>query len=1389
MKDQTAARKLSRDRRGQMPFSLIAIVLIVVSGLSAAVLADLQDGSDQVSLTVEGLERMSELSTLTGDEVQELAFQALLLSCSGDTTNESKMSSIFRTELSRSLATSFPREQAGYRSEVNASGLRLAFLRLSLEDGDEDQWQGLFVPAYVSIKGQFQVKVSTADGNLTRAHPFPAAVKVPWPLLNDRLQAFDSAVSDGMGELSGLVRQMLDSLAIYRTLQGWGTALSAEGQGLEGLIAERDVENALNLGIIILQYQMFRNATPCLDLSTMDMSGNEAWEMVREILEGGGIIDPVDVFLRLYGCQELDWRKVFSQSINAGADRIILRWMEYCGIIDLINAAEDLADAVVCDVNDLIDGITGTDLIEEQFIAWLEESFHDAGLPDTLYRYLGAGGPESSILAPIYSLELIDVDGQVLPFTVQGMVAMDFPTVDVLEWSGWGEFKEQYKRGTKEIVASMRQSLMVMAESISRSMFVPPGRLVLDPSDGVPFLEELRSGLEAALEGKEEWLRPAITAAERTVSSVDPLAEATKNEFLERRDEILDRSGSLSAVIDSVANQLLAEIQASHPDLELPWEQNLMLITSAIVNDHEWSMLDQIEGTYDRLASFLTENFLGGLDHRSAVDGHSDSFLTDIMAKTGDGLIGLGAMMEDETDALTGEISSGLELRGGVQEIRLAKDHHFTLMDENGRSFQESLKVRVDYPTSGYVDRDLLVVLNDPRSFFGVEGEYPQLHDTDLLKMKWASFQSVWGLFCSGQVKVAISPGGEAGSMLPMELEQSVPIELSQTISVLTGQPLLGVNYHNMNTLYQHMAKAMNELLRPLLDGIKAISSGLQGIYRMIVDTVSRLVEMGTKVLDLLTVVLQELVEKVQQFVRMAVLGFKARLVEAAATALGEQVFRLSFFGIGLTIRTNPKDLGFREVSVPVSFSLSMRAGDCSIDVTSRLIKGPNDFGLLTNASLDGDDWTVHLVLDPFMDVFRHMVEVRGLMNGRCIEMTMPEVVSFKEVKFALSDIPGVGALLSSIPLPIPGLKGSVDAGMYLKILDGRTDALVINEYELNPAGEDDDREWVELYNPTDEAVNLAGWTLQTSHGVQALGALGGAVLMPQARLVYQFRGQALDNLGEGFPSEESIVLRDSSGRRVDSTPFATDFWNDGRTWQRAQDGADRWEFKEGTKGRSNGKDALSRLDLTQLQEAFVIAVTESIYQLSSAAPTMDSLGETLASSIVHLMQRLTADLLDREVEIGLFVEVAATDYSSSAKVGMGMELSLRCGTLRDMLDRLGRCTEALIQGFGNPFQISSLVLPSGDDIWIGVSTFASVGLPKMVSVPGAGLEVQYVISLEANLAALSALFGQPGSGWAVEGGAAICGVPASSLPMLDLPTESQIDLWLCKAVMHEAMA
>ncbi|HIH76787.1 MAG TPA: lamin tail domain-containing protein [Methanomassiliicoccales archaeon] len=492
----------------------------------------------------------------------------------------------------------------------------------------------------------------------------------------------------------------------------------------------------------------------------------------------------------------------------------------------------------------------------------------------------------------------------------------------------------------------------------------------------------------------------------------------------------------------------------------------------------------------------------------------------------------------------------------------------------------------------------------------------------------------------------------------------------------------------------------------------------------------------------------------------------------------------MSFLGVDMTVKLKPKDLDYREVGVPASISLAFKTDDCRIDVTTRLIKGQGNLSLLTNASLRGEDWAVSVVVDPFMDVFRHMVEVRGLVDGACVELVMPEIVSYRKVSFALSDVPGVGALLSNIPIPIPGLKGVVNAGVYIKVLEGRTDQVVINEYELNPAGEDAGREWVELYNPTTEAVDLTGWTIETQHGIQGLGTLGG-VMMPRTRMVYQFPGQALDNIGEGFPFEESMVLRDERGRRVDSAPFSTDCWNDERTWQRAKDAADRWEFKSGSRGSSNGRDLFSILDLDTVEQVYFAAVTESLYQLSSGELSMEALAMTIETALLRMLERLTSSILDKEVVAGLFVEVAVAEASSTVKSGMQMEVIWRCGTLRDALHDLASSARPLTLSLGNPFQAYLDGLPSANGIWLAMSAFGAVGVPKMICAPGYSTEVRYQASVAVDLGVLAKVFGLRTSGWSMEAGVEITDVPATAVPMFKAPYGTTLDIWLCKVTVQ----
>lgn len=1375
---------MSRDRRAQMPFSLIAIVLIIVSSLSTAVIADLRDGSDEAGITSEQIGRMDELSTYAREQLQGMAWQSLLAACTGDPLNESAMCLRFESELEARAKSNYPFSASGMTVEANVSGVRLTFIRLPLDqDLAGEDFTDKYVPAYVGLTGSISVKVSSSNGNLSRDYPVEDQGKVPWPLLNDRMNSFERAVSDGLGDLGSMVNYLLESLAAYRAVQGWGSVIAGE-RALSDILTGRDLVNAIDLGLIILQMKHFRQASPCYGISTDAMDGEGSWQLIEDELGGGGDVDPADIFLSLYGYDELDWRKVFSQALSSAVERLSLRWMECIGLLKLIELAENAGEAVFSLANELIDRAFDVNLAELHFREWLKDVFMEAGIPDPLYRYLGEGAVDGSILVQENVIELVNSEGEGVPIAVGGPVDLDIPQVDVLAWAGWGEFHDQYKKGTLQILDGIRREISAVAEQISRSMFLPSGQLLLDPRDGVTFLEEMKASLAIALESKDTWMRAAMSASGDEVMTADPLAEATKAEFLENQDTILQKQEALRSMISGAAGQLLSAALSSDDGRDLPWDENLELLEGRIAADAAWGVQAAIEWTFDEHASFLEEYFLAGLGRGSST-GTVTSWMGDVIARTGDPYAGISAVISDDVSQMLREMSDGIRLRGNQMEVVIPNSPHFSLLGPDGRSYQETLRVELTYPDQRSRNAWVDLTLMDPRHYLGSSEAAVQVHDTDVLDAKASSYQSVWRVVFSGQISISLMPGGEIGGVLPVRAEKQVALGSDLTVAVLTGHALMGVSYVNVNTIGQQLSEIIDSLLRPLQEGLGTLTSYLREAYRLLRGAVIALVELGRDALEALSSMLGSMVEELQDFIRSAMSLLESKVARLLLDILGERSVTLSFLGLDMTVKLKPRDLDYREVGVPASISLTFRVDECRIDVTTRLIKGQGNLSLLTNASLHGQGWTVSAVIDPFMDIFRHMVEVRGLVDGACVELVMPEVVSYRKISFALSDVPGVGALLSNIPLPIPGLKGCVNAGVYIKILEGRTDRVVINEYELNPAGDDDGREWVELYNPTAEAVDLTGWTIETRHGVQGLGSLGG-IMMPLSRMVYQFPEQALDNIGEGFPFEESLVLRDDRGRRVDSAPFSTDCWNDGRTWQRAKDGADRWEFRSGTPGSSNGKDLFSILDLDAVQQVYFAAVTESLYQLSSGDLSMEALARTIETALLRMLERLTADILDKEVVAGLFVEVAVAEATSTAKSGMRMEVMLRSGNLRDALHEMAMSARPLTLSLGNPFQAYLDGLPSANNIWLAMSAFGAVGVPKMLCAPGYSTEVRYQTSVAVDLGVLATVLGLKASGWSMEAGVKITGVPAIAVPLFKAPYGTTLDIWLCKVTVQE---
>lgn len=132
---------------------------------------------------------------------------------------------------------------------------------------------------------------------------------------------------------------------------------------------------------------------------------------------------------------------------------------------------------------------------------------------------------------------------------------------------------------------------------------------------------------------------------------------------------------------------------------------------------------------------------------------------------------------------------------------------------------------------------------------------------------------------------------------------------------------------------------------------------------------------------------------------------------------------------------------------------------------------------------------------------------------------------------------------------------------------------IVINEVELNPAGDDRAQgvlEWVELYNTGGEDADIGGWSLVTTHGNREIARIPPRTTIPAKGFYIQLRPETgeqwLDNL------LESVVLRDASGSEVDRTPELTDKRDDSCAWSRYPDGGPDWDFMVSSKsGRASG--------------------------------------------------------------------------------------------------------------------------------------------------------------------------------------------------------------------------
>lgn len=130
---------------------------------------------------------------------------------------------------------------------------------------------------------------------------------------------------------------------------------------------------------------------------------------------------------------------------------------------------------------------------------------------------------------------------------------------------------------------------------------------------------------------------------------------------------------------------------------------------------------------------------------------------------------------------------------------------------------------------------------------------------------------------------------------------------------------------------------------------------------------------------------------------------------------------------------------------------------------------------------------------------------------------------------------------------------------------------VIINEWEANPRGSDTGMEWIEIFNPTAVAVDVAGWRLVDSYYNNTVFIPANTIIGPGGYQTINWTNGSLIN-----SHFTSISLQDASGREVDCTLAAKDGKNNDLCWARFPNGRDLdsdsdWKFQKSTPGSSNG--------------------------------------------------------------------------------------------------------------------------------------------------------------------------------------------------------------------------
>jgi hypothetical protein len=426
------------------------------------------------------------------------------------------------------------------------------------------------------------------------------------------------------------------------------------------------------------------------------------------------------------------------------------------------------------------------------------------------------------------------------------------------------------------------------------------------------------------------------------------------------------------------------------------------------------------------------------------------------------------------------------------------------------------------------------------------------------------------------------------------------------------------------------------------------------------------------------------------------------------------------------------------------------------------------------------------------MAIQSHILEGHGESeDGWGLDFYAPDFEEYKEVRYTLGDVMGG---MNSIPIPFLGLRATVDCGFIIHYNAPKGTDCVINEFELNPEGNDTEGEWFEIYDPN--GLDMEDWKISSSQGK--------ALKIPLVQLesenegeytIFSFSSQVLEN-GEKinpFSPGDGLILYDGDGNVVDKTPvFRDPGAGDNRTWQRSYDGAIIWKLEEETKLTQNAPekfDAKTEI-LNALKSSFQVAWSEFIEKDLS----IDAIIELLTDWIDNFIDMVLTMILDAVYRVYVFLDLALEDATGTAGGGLRLSLGMDAEGVVTLLRWIIDTLKTFVYNIMNPADPENyLSIPKAlpEHMFIRFELYLSIGTPKIIKriSEDPPKDCRFAVAIQANIPALVNLLGWDWGDWEVVFGAYLDHFPSRAVSNTfgtSSDSDTFLDLWFIKARVYE---